>query len=51
MSRNLYPPIEAHRSGWLREVHVCHSRAMKVVRCPTGNGPPDSVPVKIWRSF
>ncbi|OYX62413.1 MAG: hypothetical protein B7Y89_09295 [Novosphingobium sp. 32-60-15] len=40
-----------NRSGWLREVHVCHSRAMKPVRCPTGNGPPDSVPVKIWRSF
>lgn len=40
-----------NRSGWLREVHVCHSRAMKAVRCPNGPGPADSVPVKIWRSF
>lgn len=38
-------------NGWLREVHVCHSRALKPVRCAEGNGPADSVPVKIWRSF
>lgn len=39
------------RNGWLREVHLCHSRSFKPVRCPSGNGPADSVPVKIWRSF
>jgi ribonuclease T2 len=40
------------RDGWLREIHVCHSRKLKPARCPIGNGgPPDTVPVKIWRSF
>ena len=39
------------RNGWLREVHVCHSRAFKPMRCPGGNGPADRVPVKIWRTF
>lgn len=40
------------RDGWLREVHLCHSRKLKPARCPIGNsGPPDTVPVKIWRSF
>lgn len=38
------------RDGWLREIHVCHARNLKPARCPRG-GPPDSVPVKIWRSF
>lgn len=39
------------RDGWLREIHVCHSVRMKPARCPGGNGPADSMPVKIWRSF
>lgn len=39
------------RGGWLREVQVCHSRAFNPMRCPTGTGLADSVPVKIWRSF
>ena len=39
------------RNGWLREVHICHSRSFKPTRCPTGTGPADTVPVKIWRSF
>jgi len=39
------------RDGWLREVHVCYSRMFKPMRCPTGSGPADTVPVKIWRSF
>lgn len=40
------------RDGWLREVHLCHSRKLKPMRCPIGNGgPPNTVPVKIWRSF
>ncbi len=39
------------RDGWLREIHVCHSRRMKPARCPKGTGPADNVPVKIWRSF
>ncbi len=38
-------------NGWLREVHICHSRALKPVRCRGGGGPADTVPVKIWRSF
>ena len=39
------------RDGWLREVHVCHGRNLKPMRCPRGGSPADSVPVKIWRSF
>lgn len=40
------------RDGWLREVHLCHSSKLKPARCPIGNaGPPDTVPVRIWRSF
>lgn len=40
------------RDGWLREIHICHSRQFAPRRCPTGNGgPANGVPVRIWRSF
>lgn len=39
------------RNGWLREIHICHSRAFKPVRCASGTGPASTAAVKIWRSF
>lgn len=43
--------LKLSRTGWLQEVHICYSRRFLPERCPGGNGVPDSVPVKIWRSF
>lgn len=43
--------LSLSRNGWLEEVQVCYGRDFMPARCPGGNGPRDSVPVKIWRSF
>lgn len=40
------------RSGWLRELRVCHNRQYRPVPCRRGAfGPPDSQRLKIWRGL
>lgn len=40
------------RTGWLRELRLCYSRRFLPKACPRGGlGPPDSMPMKIWRGL
>jgi len=40
------------RSGWLRELRICHNRQYRTVACRRDAfGPPDSAALKIWRGI
>ena len=44
--------IEASRTGWLREVHLCYGRNFRPVRCSRAQfGLADKAPLKIWRGL
>ncbi|MES2493818.1 MAG: ribonuclease T [Pseudomonadota bacterium] len=44
--------VHASPAGWLREVRICHNRALRPIRCRSGvQGLPDSAPLKIWRGL
>ena len=40
------------RTGWLRELRICHNRQYRPVACPRrAFGPGDGKPLKIWRGL
>jgi ribonuclease T2 len=43
--------VEANPRGWLEGLRLCYSRRFRPQRCERDDfGPPDSAPLKIWRS-